>query len=89
MLTPPLRPLRCRRPAVVNLPSTVPRDLQQQLLHFLLQLPLLHKLQGQVNNNGATPLLVAATWGQPQVYGRLLGVATADVLHTFTASGEA
>jgi hypothetical protein len=56
---------------------------------LLLQPPLLARLQGQVNNNGATPLLVAATWGQREVYGRLLMVATAEVLHRFTMSGEA
>uniref|UniRef100_A0A383WKJ2 Uncharacterized protein n=1 Tax=Tetradesmus obliquus TaxID=3088 RepID=A0A383WKJ2_TETOB len=64
-----------------------PAGLQQLQLDFLLQPDLLVKLQGQVNNNGSTPLLLAATWGQPGVYGRLLAAATADVLYTFTQSG--
>jgi hypothetical protein len=67
----------------------VPDGLQQKLLDLLLQPLLLGKLQGQVNNNGATPLLLAATWGQAEVYGRLLAVATAEVLRTFTGSGKA
>ncbi|WIA18581.1 hypothetical protein OEZ85_010022 [Tetradesmus obliquus] len=65
-----------------------PAGLQKLQLDFLLQPDLLVKLQGQVNNNGSTPLLLAATWGQPGVYGRLLAAATADVLYTFTQSGE-
>ncbi|WIA38878.1 hypothetical protein OEZ86_002153 [Tetradesmus obliquus] len=68
--------------------SRRPAGLQQLQLGFLLQPDLLVKLQGQVNNNGSTPLLLAATWGQPGVYCRLLAAATADVLYTFTQSGE-
>lgn len=62
---------------------------QQQLLDLLLSQPdLVAKLQAECNNNGATPLAVAATWGQRDVFDRLLAEATADVLESTTRAGE-
>eukprot|EP00775_Hariotina_reticulata_P000641 gene641-935_t len=49
---------------------------------------LLNKLQRQGNNNGATPLIVAATGGVVEVFQRLLQVADLDVLERTTNSGE-
>jgi hypothetical protein len=50
----------------------------------------LTKLQLQGNNNGATPLVVAAAAAgeQPAAFCRLLAVADADVLEARTKGGE-
>jgi hypothetical protein len=51
---------------------------------------LANKLQLQRNNNGSTPLIVAAAAAgeQPAVFGALLAVAGADVLEASTHQGE-
>jgi len=49
---------------------------------------LLHKLQHQTNNNGATPLIVAATWGVVDIFQRLMQVADLDVVESVTKSGK-
>jgi hypothetical protein len=61
------------------------------LLDVLLRdAELVNKLQLQRNNNGSTPLIVAAAAAgeQPAVFSALLAVAGADVLEARTKQGE-
>lgn len=62
--------------------------IQYQLGIILNDPELLEKLQHETNNNGATPLLLAATYGVEGVYDRLLEVADLDVIQQMTDTGE-